>query len=602
MRIWGKTFDLGRPGGLEEFIHAVEDRIRDHERTTKAAKPQGGAKTTSRRSSEPEGRHVLELMKALARTAQQDPSRRPEAIRQIQEIGRALILKTRYPIPHTIDLLQAPFVYYDLMHNPVCKGTREASDLPADAARGADSSRLDPLPSSFWTRPSDIPSHDLYNAFGPPLTLGSNPCTYDEPKSSYGTSPGFTVKCGEKVIKVKFGETENSKRNSEVAVTRLFGALGYHVEPNDYAPEVRVRYDRRIFLEFNDRKPLNIRITALGFIPVHVHKVQTTEDPFHYIRSAITRSGNVLSSEQVEERLIRPDVIERAKRSKKRIAPGSSPADFRDDAEKAEKELDYLVMEEANVQLKDSGGRNIGPWDWNDLDHPSRRELRGAGLLAAWTNYFDCRWDNNRLKLVEDAPPGSMEGGPPPTSRAALSGKSSAGVPLHFISDLGNSLGRAESFKVDAQGLVNDFPWTFTAGPAGDAKGRTQKRFRIVGYQPIVDNEAFRDMTVDDARWMARLIAQLTENQMKQALIATGYTSAEVRLYTEKLISRRDAMVRDLGLEDEIALLRPNRIDRMFSYDPKVDGPMTARAGDGSELHPTESRDLVVRRGAVEPR
>ena len=98
------------------------------------------------------------------------------------------------------------------------------------------------------------------------------------------------------------------------------------------------------------------------------------------------------------------------------------------------------------------------------------------------------------------------------------------------------------------------------------------------------------------------MIALLTENQIQQLLIATGYTSAEVRLYTEKLISRRDAMIRDLGLAAEIAPLRPHGVDQTFDYDPRKDGPIVARARDGSSLRPLESRDLVVRRGRVEPR
>ena len=121
-------------------------------------------------------------------------------------------------------------------------------------------------------------------------------------------------------------------------------------------------------------------------------------------------------------------------------------------------------------------------------------------------------------------------------------------------------------------------------------------------YQPYFDTEPFREMTVDDARWMARLIAQLTENQLKQALIATGYTSAEVKLYTEKLVSRRDRMIQDLGMAGEIALLRPNGIVRAFDYDPRTDGPVIAKSADGRELTPIESRDLVVRAGRVEPR
>jgi hypothetical protein len=65
-------------------------------------------------------------------------------------------------------------------------------------------------------------------------------------------------------------------------------------------------------------------------------------------------------------------------------------------------------------------------------------------------------------------------------------------------------------------------------------------------------------MTMDDARWMARLIGQLTETQIVDALAASGFNAAEVQIYTEKLLARRDKMIRDLQLTSEIALLRPD--------------------------------------------
>jgi hypothetical protein len=101
---------------------------------------------------------------------------------------------------------------------------------------------------------------------------------------------------------------------------------------------------------------------------------------------------------------------------------------------------------------------------------------------------------------------------------------------------------------------------------------------------------------------MARLIAQLTENQIQQALIAAGYTSAEVRLYNEKLVNRRDRMIQDLGLAKELPLLRPQGVDRAFDYDPRRNGPVTVRAANGATLHPLESRDLVIRGGRAEAR
>jgi hypothetical protein len=118
--------------------------------------------------------------------------------------------------------------------------------------------------------------------------------------------------------------------------------------------------------------------------------------------------------------------------------------------------------------------------------------------------------------------------------------------------------------------------------------------FRIEDFKPTVPTAAFAEMTADDARWMARLIGQLTENQLRAALIASGYNNAEAHLYLEKLISRRDKMIRDLKLQDEVPLLRPTTAAREFSYNPSVDGPFTAMAG-GKRISARESAAVIVR-------
>ncbi len=502
---------------------------------------------------------------------------RCDALVELAEIGDSLDLATRNPTPRRIDLAQAPFLHFDLMHNPVGKGKTPASDLARNPGPDMDPSLRDPVRSTFWSRPSDIASRNLYEEFGPIVRVDDTICAYDEPKTSYGTTPGFTMKCGARTIKVKFGEHENQKRDTEVALTRLFDALGYHVEPNDYAPRIRIRYERRLLLEFNSRKSLDITYTIFGFIPVAHQIVQKPQDPFRYIQSAIMKDGTVLSPDDLARSLIRPEILARSARASKKHPKGTSAEQYREDAATFEGGLDHLVMNEANVQLHEAGGHSIGPWSWDRLGHSEKREWRGAALLFAWTNCYDVRWDNNRLK------------------------RDGTGI-RHVISDLGNGLGRADNYRVDAQGLVNDFPWTFTEAPVVDCRGRERTSFRVVSYQPVFGNDAFRDMTVDDARWMARLIAQLTESQIQQALIAAGYTSAEVRLYTEKLVSRRDRMIRDLGLATEIPLLRPRGVERAFDYDPGRDGPVEVRVANGPALHPLESRDLVIRRGRVEPR
>jgi hypothetical protein len=246
------------------------------------------------------------------------------------------------------------------------------------------------------------------------------------------------------------------------------------------------------------------------------------------------------------------------------------PENFRTNVEA---ELDYLVMAPANVQPRDGPTQSIGSWDFGELVHENLRELRGAGLLAAWLGWFDSRADNTKLRLVRDAEDVQL---------------------LHFFSDLGGGMGSGTGLFSPRGEDPNKFTWTFTTPEIVRGPGQMTTPFRIQQFKPTVPTEAFAAMTGDDAGWMARLIGQLTENQLRAALIASGYDNIEARLYLEKLISRRDRMIIDLRLQDEIPLLRPEPLNRNFSYDPAADGPFTAKV-NGAMISARESTAIIVR-------
>jgi hypothetical protein len=173
----------------------------------------------------------------------------------------------------------------------------------------------------------------------------------------------------------------------------------------------------------------------------------------------------------------------------------------------------------------------------------------------------------------------------------------SPGWPLqlqHFFSDLGGGMGSGTGLFSPRGENPNDFAWTFTSAEIVRGPGRMTTPFRIEHFKPTVPTEAFAQMTADDARWMARLIGQLTENQLRAALIASGYDNAEARVYLKKLISRRDQLIRDLKLQDEIPLLRSAASPREFSYSPSADGPFTAMVG-GRPISARVSAAIIVR-------
>ncbi len=302
-------------------------------------------------------------------------------------------------------------------------------------------------------------------------------------------NPGYEVECGGDVIKLKFGE-----QSSEPLVTRMFWALGFHADPTDYATNVKVAYDRRIFTEFNSRLPVRTTFTILWFIPLYSMNLQPFKDPFDYVTSAILRDGRRWSGRELKQHLM-------------------ADTNFQTNIEA---QIEYIVTTPANVQIKDPHIKSIGPWDYGQLDHASRREVRGAGLLAAWLGFYDTRFDNTKLRRV----------GPKKNPRLE-----------HYFSDLGGGLGRTTGLLSWHGENVNAFPWRFTA-PSKDENGRRSKQgLKIVGYSPIVCNPAFAAMTLDDARWMARLIGQLRAAQITTGPDGIPVTTPHRFSFTQKNLS-----------------------------------------------------------------
>jgi len=446
-------------------------------------------------------RRGLEEIQRLAAKALGNPSdpRRDGWLEDMLEAACAVNNNYRPTIPPHFDAFMIP-VFLQQLHRPIGVGEKPAADLKAGGE--GDLSKRDPVDSTFWRRPANIAAENLDVGFDREERprIEDKVCRYWGPKETAGMNPGFEVDCEGDRVKLKFGEV-----SSEPFAARLFWALGFHADATDYSPGVKVAYDRRIFTEFNSRKAVKTTFTALWFIPVYTMNLQPTKDPFDYIATATLRDGGTWSGRELKGRLM-------------------NGTNF---APEAEAQIAWLTTVPANVQVRDPDVKSIGPWDYGQLDHADRRELRGAGLLAAWIGFYDTRFDNTKLRLA----------GPKKNPRLE-----------HYFSDLGGGLGRTSGFLSWHGEDVAKFPWTFTAPPLDQGKGKLARPLRIVGYTPVAPTPAFAAMTIDDARWMARQIAQLTTHQIVQALTASGYDATTVKLYTEKLISRREKMLRDLGL------------------------------------------------------
>src|SRR5260221_9389681 len=264
-----------------------------------------------------------------------DPAQRTEVSTAWRETAAAIANLKRLPMPEKVDFFQTPWFFIKRLNHPVGRGRTPSSDVPTPDK--ADPSRIDPLPSTFWQRPKDIPAKNLYYGFDRTNLLLPDGalCTYAGPKESFGRNPGFSVDFQGTRLKLKFAEV-----SSEPFAARMFCALGYFADPTDYAPGVRLSYSRAMLREFNSRKSLATRFTFLGFVPLFTLRLQKHYDPFDYVARAILTNGTIWTGTELKRQLF----LEPA-----RPQPEADPLNFN---ARVESTIAYLEMVPASVQTR----------------------------------------------------------------------------------------------------------------------------------------------------------------------------------------------------------------------------------------------------------
>jgi hypothetical protein len=511
--------------------------------------------------------HGVEAIAKIAREALKSTDE--ERSRRLDDLGEVMTGLKNYRRPTVPDAVGVTAPWRLLVLNSdrtIGRGNSSEDDESTGATSG--------LRSGIWRQPPNIASQDLYSGFDRERLpdLSKVIWEYAEPKSSSGTRPGCEIRFTNIRFKAKFAEA-----HSEPFTARIFHVLGYHVDPTDCALELKIRYNRRFFREFNMRKPLKMSVRPL-WIPFGSIDVQPTYDPFAFVRRAVLKEGRSISAAELKSLLLLSPTNQASTGNLQNSRSRVSVTDASSFNPKMEATLDYIVVGPVNLQSAKEPMDSVGCWDFVGLGHENIRELRGAGLLAAWLGWFDSRFDNTRLRLAETNGHPELQ---------------------FFFSDLGSGMGSGKGWLVRHGEDANAFEWTFTTPEIVRGPGRMTTPFRVKHFRTIIPTPAFQKMTNEDARWMARLIAQLSEEQISAALIASGYDSAEAKLYLEKLISRRDQMLRDLGLAKEFPPLRPGGTNRTFSYDSERDGVFKTKRHSG-EIVSARSSSQIIKDGKLQ--
>lgn len=158
----------------------------------------------------------------------------------------------------------------------------------------------------------------------------------------------------------------------------------------------------------------------------------------------------------------------------------------------------------------------LDEWKWKVNPFLGTRELQGLKIMMVFMNNWDVIDVQNKVLIV----PGEH------------------GKELHYIiSDLGSTFGRLGN---------NNLPVLYRLGrKTGDPEEYADSDFirrredgRLVLSYKGKFRELYGEISVEDGRWLLRLLEQLTEKQIKDIFTAACYSPGDVEIFSGAVKSR----------------------------------------------------------------
>jgi hypothetical protein len=396
-------------------------------------------------------------------------------------------------------------VFRGLRRDRPSAGKGEAANIDASAA--GELWRKDPINSTVWhpRKPEEITPAKLYAG---PWFKGALPRL---PKASEtwkltglrsqmadGSHAAADIAFEGAKVKLKFREATRDFWE-DAPHARLLWAMGYETDPQYNFADVRV--EPRVFIAAHasiERIGIKFGNRADEIIPGRPPKGLSVA--LHGIRKAPGvgwvdvhfKDGHVETGEKAIKSL-------------------EKATDDRALMDTMESVLVKRAYGEVANPLKRDG---IGPWDYDADNHVDDREVRAVAIVMnAWLGSNDLKFNNVRLDVER-----------PKDGPTAF---------VHVLSDVG--------------GIPANVPWDVGINPKGPY------------FHPDTNNytvRAFDRLTENDAKWGVARIAALSEEQIVACLATGAHTDAVLAVHTEKLISRRDELVRVFHLEKDFGQLR----------------------------------------------
>ena len=186
----------------------------------------------------------------------------------------------------------------------------------------------------------------------------------------------------------------------------------------------------------------------------------------------------------------------------------------------------YIEVREVTLEKKtdERTDLNLGYYMRAGFGKSFKREFRAFSVFLSWISDPDIKDANVKAKLVP----------------VRLPDGSASHRLVYSASDMGGALGT---------GFPNLFKKDYIDKIHLDENGRFEAMrltFRSIFPAPLLKAVSYADF-----RWIARMIGQLTWNQIYDAFAEAGHPDVVAHYYTEILLRRRDQMVEAAGLMGE---------------------------------------------------
>jgi len=184
------------------------------------------------------------------------------------------------------------------------------------------------------------------------------------------------------------------------------------------------------------------------------------------------------------------------------------------------------IVHGARLELRRKGIRKLGNWDWYYNDFTGTRELNGLRTMMCLINNWDLKAVNNSVYEI-------------------------ARERRYAVTDLGASFGKTGNYLKRSKGIPTDYsrsPFIVRTAPGQVDFVMHSRPFFLMKLHAGVYSERARmesiakDIPVADARWLGRILAGLTPDQLRDCFRAAGYDDEATGIYVRKVQQRIQAL------------------------------------------------------------